>query len=145
MGKMQLRIMAAILIVAGMMIPASVNAVTTTRAADMEPKVIAYYFHTDKRCTTCRRIEEYSQEAIRDGFPDALQNGKLEIRLVNLDRPENRHFIREYKLTSASLVLVEKVNGKETKWTNLRLVWQLTGRKQAFLNYVRKELGQFLS
>jgi hypothetical protein len=108
-------------------------------------KVIAYYFHTNTRCSTCIKIEQYSHEAIEQGFPNELKNGALEVRVVNYEQPENRHFIQDYKLVSKSLVLVNVVNGKQTKWTNLKLVWQLTGHKDAFLNYVRKEVREYLS
>jgi hypothetical protein len=108
-------------------------------------KVIAYYFHTDTRCSTCMKIEAYSKEAIEKGFAAELKNGALEMRVVNYEKPENRHFMQDYKLVSKSLVLVNTVNGKQTEWTNLKLVWQLTGRKDAFLNYVRKEVRGYLS
>jgi hypothetical protein len=110
-----------------------------------EHKVIAYYFHTNTRCSTCIKIEQFSHEAIEQGFPDELKNGTLEMRVVNYEQPENRHFMQDYKLVSKSLVLVNMVNGKQTKWTNLKLVWQLTGHKDAFLNYVRKEVHGYLS
>jgi len=108
-------------------------------------KVVAYYFHTNTRCSTCIKIEQYSHEAIEQGFPDEIKDGKLEMRVVNYGNPENRHFIQDYKLVSKSLVLVNMVDGKQTKWTNLKMVWQLTGHKDAFLNYVRKEVRGYLS
>jgi hypothetical protein len=108
-------------------------------------KVIAYYFHTNTRCSTCIKIEAYSKEAIEKGFADELKNGTLEMRVVNYENPENRHFMQDYKLVSKSLVLVNTVNGKQTEWTNLKMVWQLTGRKDAFLNYVRKEVRGYLA
>jgi hypothetical protein len=108
-------------------------------------KVIAYYFHTNTRCSTCIKIESYSKEAIEKGFADELKNGTLEMRVVNYENPENRHFMQDYKLVSKSLVLVNTVNGKQTEWTNLKMVWQLTGRKDAFLNYVRKEVRGYLA
>jgi hypothetical protein len=111
----------------------------------VQHKVIAYYFHTNARCDTCIKIEQYSHEAIENGFPYELKNGTLEMRVVNYEQPENRHFMKEYKLVSKSLVLVNLVDGKQTKWMNLKLVWQLTGRKDAFLNYVRKEVRGYLA
>ena len=108
-------------------------------------KVIAYYFHTNTRCSTCMKIEAYSKEAIMNGFPEELKNGTLEMRIVNYEQPENRHFINDYKLVSKSLILVKIVNGKPVEWKNLKLVWQLTGRKDAFINYVRKEVKSYLS
>jgi hypothetical protein len=108
-------------------------------------KVIAYYFHTDTRCSTCMKIEAYSKEAIEQGFANELKNGTLEMRVVNYENPENRHFMQDYRLVSKSLVLVNVVNGKQTEWTNLKMVWQLTGRKDAFLNYVQKEVRSYLA
>jgi len=108
-------------------------------------KVIAYYFHTNTRCSTCIKIEQYSKEAIEKGFPEELKNGALEMRIVNYENPENRHFMQDYKLVSKSLILVNMVNGKQTEWTNLKVVWQLTGRKDAFLNYVRREVRDYLA
>jgi hypothetical protein len=108
-------------------------------------KVIAYYFHTDTRCSTCMKIESYSREAIEQGFAKELQGGKLELRVVNYEKPQNRHFMKEYKLVSKSLVLVNMVDGRQTEWTNLKMVWQLTGRKDAFLNYVRREVRGYLA
>lgn len=108
-------------------------------------KVIAYYFHTNTRCSTCMKIEAYSKEAIEKGFAEELKKGILEMRIVNYENPENRHFMKDYKLVSKSLVLVNMVNGKQTEWTNLKVIWQLTGRKDAFLNYVRKEVRSYLA
>jgi hypothetical protein len=108
-------------------------------------KVIAYYFHTNTRCSTCIKIEAYSKEAIEKGFADELKKGTLEMRIVNYENPENKHFMKDYKLVSKSLVLVNTVNGKQTEWTNLKMVWQLTGKKDSFLNYVRKEVRSYLA
>ena len=108
-------------------------------------KVIAYYFHTSTRCSTCIKIEEYSHKAIEQGFPEELKNGILELRVVNYERPENRHFIQDYKLVTKSLILVNLIDGKQTGWTNLKLVWQLYKKEDAFLNYVRQEVRRYLS
>ena len=108
-------------------------------------KVVAYYFHTNTRCSTCRKIEAYSHEAIEEGFKNELKDGTLELRIVNYEEPENRHYIKDYKLVTKSLILVNLVDEKQTEWTNLKLVWQLTNNKEAFLNYVRKEVRSYLS
>ena len=108
-------------------------------------KVVAYYFHTNTRCDTCRKIEAYSHEAIEEGFKTDLENGTLELRVVNYEEPANRHYIKEYKLVSKSLILVNMVDGKQTEWTNLKLVWDLVKNREAFLNYVRGEVRGYLS
>jgi len=79
------------------------------------------------------------------GFPDELRSGELELRVVNYEKPENRHFIKDYKLVTKSLILVKLVNGKQTEWTNLKLVWQLYKNEEAFFNYVNQEVRKYLS
>jgi hypothetical protein len=108
-------------------------------------KVIAYYFHTNTRCSTCIKIEGYSKEAIEKGFADELKKGTLEMRVINYEQPENKHFLKDYKLVTKSLVLVNMVNGKQTEFTTLKKVWQLTGHKDDFLKYVRKEVRSYLA
>ena len=106
--------------------------------------MVAYYFHTTARCTSCKTIEAYSREAIQQEFAGDLQSGKLDWKTVNVDQPENRHFISDYQLSSMALVLVETREGKPGRWKNLDEVWQLLGDKEAFLKYVRTEVRQWL-
>jgi hypothetical protein len=124
------------------------GALTEIRAVSAQipsHKIIAYYFHTNTRCSTCKKIEAYSKEAILGGFKTELENGTLELRIVNYEEPQNRHFIKEYKLVTKSLILVYMVDREQLEWTNLKLVWQLTSNKEAFLNYVRGEVRNYLS
>jgi hypothetical protein len=105
-------------------------------AKDPDRKVIAYYFHGDFRCATCRKIEAYSEEAIKTGFPEELKSGELEWRVVNVDESDNKHFEKEYELYTRSLVLVEIEDDKQKKWDNLEKVWEFVHNKKAFTQYV---------
>ena len=66
-----------------------------------ETKVVAYYFHTTARCTTCLAIESYSREVVEQKFGADIAKGRLEYRLVNVQLPENQHFIKDYQLFTA--------------------------------------------
>ena len=103
-------------------------------------KVIAYYFHGTFRCSTCRTIEQYSHEAIQMYFVKELGNRKLEFRPVNIEEPENKHFIQDYQLVTRSLVLSLMSDGKEMKWKNLPEVWKLVRDKDKFFQYVKDEV-----
>jgi len=117
-------------------------------AADPAPRphrVIAYYFHTNTRCVTCRKLEAYSKEALDAAFAEELADGRLVWRVVNTDQPENKHFVKDYRLFTKSVVLVEERDGREVRWTNLARIWQLVGRKDAFLWYVQGEARTYLA
>ena len=122
----------------------SVTSGAQARPQAASPKVIAYYFHTTYRCMTCRRIEAYSREAIEQEFAQALKDGKLDFRLVNVEESANRHFVRDYQLFTKSLILVKMKDGKQSEWKNLRRVWELVNRRGAFLRYVQDEVRAYL-
>ena len=107
-------------------------------------KVIAYYFHGTFRCSTCRTIEQYSHDAIQMYFAKELGDGRLEFRPVNIEEPENKHFIQDYQLVTRSLVLSLVSDGEETKWKNLADVWKLVRDKDKFFQYVKDEVEEFL-
>ena len=107
-------------------------------------RVIAYYFHGDKRCRTCLAIEAYTREAIEEGFPRQLESGELELRILNVDEPEHEHFIEDYKLTTKSVILSDYRNGVEARWKNLNLVWEYVNDRETFLGYVRRETEGYL-
>jgi uncharacterized membrane protein len=107
-------------------------------------ETVAYYFHGNVRCRTCRAIEAYSEEAIRSAFEEELASGRLAWRVVNTDQPENQHFVADFELVTGSLVLAEYRDGKVTRWENLERVWLLVGDKEKFLDYVRSSTRRFL-
>lgn len=107
-------------------------------------KVIAYYFHGNKRCRTCRTIETYGHEALLGAFSKELEDGRLEWITVNFDEPANEHFIEDYLLTASSLVLEQIDGGQQSAWKELVLVWDLVGDKDSFMTYVREETSAYL-
>jgi hypothetical protein len=113
--------------------------------SESEVQVVAYYFHGNMRCNTCRKLEAYSEEAISKGFADQIAAGELEWRAINTDEPDNKHYIKDFELTSKSLVLAEYRDGEVKRWKNLKLIWQLVGDKDGFLKYVRDTTTDFLA
>lgn len=106
--------------------------------------IVAYYFHTTFRCPTCHRIENWSHEAIQESFSDALKDGRLKWRVINIDEPQNRHFIKDYRLFTKSLVIVEEKNGRQVRWKNLNKVWEYVRDQGKFFNYVTSEIKAYL-
>lgn len=109
-----------------------------------DSKVVLYYFYGNVRCPICRKFESFSDEALRGAFSEALNNGHLEWRMVNVDEPDNKHFISDYQLYSKSLVVVKIQGGKQTDWKNLNRIWELVRNKGAFIKYVQDEVNNYL-
>jgi len=111
---------------------------------ELNHKAIAYYFHGTQRCVTCRKIEAYTEESLRTAFSSELEGGQLEWRPVNVDTPENGHFIQDFELSTRSVVLVEMLDGEQKQWKNLTRVWELVRDKPTFVAYVQEEARAFL-
>jgi len=107
-------------------------------------RIFAYYLHGDKRCATCRKLEAYSEEALREGFPEMLKDSTLIWGTINYDQKENEHYLKDYNLFTKALILSRVRDGSEIEWKNLDRIWELVNDKDKFLEYVRKETEAFL-
>lgn len=127
------------------------SAMTTTTATTAQPvaepppnRVVAFYFHGNARCYTCKMIEAYTKEAIDTGFSDALQNKSLSMRTVNVEEVWNEHYIQDFQLSNRSVVLVRYEGGKQISWKRLDQVWSFVQDKSAFIQFMQQEVRSLL-
>lgn len=106
--------------------------------------VLVYFFHGRIRCQTCLEIEATAKEAIEKYFGDALRLGRVVVREINYDQPENKHFIEKYHIIAPTVVLVQIRDGQEVRFENLMDVWQLVGDKPKFHEYIARNLRELL-
>ncbi len=119
--------------------PASSDPSTVSTAPQEKTRTVVYYFHGNMRCSSCRKIEAYTVEAIRSGFSEALEDGSLELKVVNVEEPGNDHYVREFQLYTRSVVVERRAGDKQQEWKNLDKVWRLIRDKAAFMEYVQQE------
>jgi hypothetical protein len=122
------------------------NAISGEDKATVQPddRIIVYYFHGDVRCETCHKLETYAKETLDTYFADELAAGKIVWQVVNVEQPQNEHFIKDYKLVTKSVVLSKVRQGKELAWENLDRIWQEVGDKQDYIDYVRNSILKFV-
>ncbi len=129
----------------------SATTVSKSALADQKPgetkdhSVIVYYFHGTFRCGTCKRIEKLTKEAVTESFANEIRSGLLEMKVINVDEAENKHFVKDYRLFTKSVVVSDIVGGKETQWKNLQKVWELVHNEAAFKKYIQNEIEAYLS
>ncbi len=109
-----------------------------------DSKVVVYYFHGTARCPTCRKFESFSIEALHQAFAEAINDGRLEWRMVNVEESGNEHFVSDYQLYSKSIVVVKIQNGRQTAWKNLKRIWELVRDKRVFMRYIQDEVGGYM-
>jgi hypothetical protein len=113
-------------------------------AAGASPAVVAVYYHGTARCLTCNAIESLASEAIRSGFAEEIEKGRLGWEARNFEEPEHEHAFETFGLYSSSLVLIAPGKAGPDSFRVLGDVWGLTGDEEAFASYVREEVSRFL-
>lgn len=113
-------------------------------SSDQERQVVLYYFHGARRCKTCLSMEANALETVKSEFADELDSGALVWKVVNYDEADNEHFIKDFKLVSSSLVLVEMQGGEQVRFEVLHDAWSLARDDWRFKKYVQKSVLDFL-
>lgn len=125
---------------------AATSAKTTPKTmTDLKPdRVEVYYFHSNARCATCHHLEEYARESIETGFANDIKSGNLVFQSVNVDLPENQHFVKDFKLFTKSLILVAYKNGQHIRHVDLDKIWDYVRDRDIYQGYVQKETRALL-
>lgn len=108
-------------------------------------QVVLTYFHRTLRCQTCLLIENLAGFAVTQNLFKEIEAGTLVWRPVNVDQPENTHFLTDFKLEGQALVLASYKGGQLQDWRVLEEVWNLHGDPAAFDVYVLDAVRAFLS
>jgi hypothetical protein len=119
-----------------LMHPASPPQLVSVRADLKADRVMVTYFSNDQRCTTCVRIERMTRQVVERRFKSELRSGELSFRVVNLDRPGNEHYSRDYALLTKSVIVSDHAQAEQVRWENLQQVWLKQRDAQAFERYV---------
>ena len=107
-------------------------------------KLIVYYLHNNTRCINCIRFERYTKEVIEKDFAEQLKTGELALKILNYEEPENVHFVDDYKLVTKAVIVVKMQEGRQAEWKNLVRIWELVGNENAFKNYIKDEVTEYL-
>ncbi len=124
--------------------PATAAPPAAVEGAPTLTRVIAYYFHGTIRCETCLKIEKQAREAMETRFPVEMLEKRLVFKPVNYDKPENAHFLKDYKLPCPSLVVVRQRGGKDEKWKLLERTWDLVQVPPQLDQYIEEETRKVL-
>jgi hypothetical protein len=107
-------------------------------------QVVMTYFLLGKRCASCRKIEAFTRATAEKDFADELADHRLVFRVINTDEPAYRHFLKDYQLTSKTVILSHRLNGSETEWMDMEKVWDLLDDEAAFRTYLGTQIRSYL-
>jgi hypothetical protein len=98
--------------------------------------VVVYYFHGNRRCSSCLAIERYTVGSLQRAFSREIAGKQLSLEVVNVDKPENEHFVTDYELSSQTVV----IRDPSGSWRKLDRVWELLADSAAFECYITSEV-----
>ena len=107
--------------------------------------IVVTYFTSNQRCQTCLKIEKLTKEAITTGFAKELASKEIVFQTINFDKPENKHFVKDYQLAFKTVVVSERKKGKEQKWSKYDKVWQLHDDPEQFSSYLQNGIRSYLT
>lgn len=81
---------------------------------------------------------------MRKDFKKELETGALEYRVVNVETPQNRHFIKDFGLYTKSHVICEVKGEKVVRYKVLQKVWQYVRDPERARIYLRDAIREFM-
>jgi hypothetical protein len=101
--------------------------------------------HATQRCPTCIAIERLTKEILDESFKDAVTSGHIVFHEINYELPEVATFAEEFKVATASVVLVNVQNGKTIAGKNLaNEAWRLYTDEPAFKKMLKEQIDAML-
>ena len=88
---------------------------------------------------TCNRIEVLTKQAHQVNFADRLADGKVVFRSVNDDEPANEHYIRDFQLSTRTVVM-----RRGDRYEKFDQVWNLVREPEQFMQYIGNGLERML-
>ena len=104
-------------------------------------KTVVYYFWSNPRCISCKKIENYTKDTLNTTFSKELKNGSIEFKVV--DYSKDKSFQKKYGLYTKSVVLSKIENNKEIKCKNLDKIWTKLNNEADFKKYIETEIKNF--
>jgi hypothetical protein len=121
----------------------SPNADAAVGSGKTGDKVIVYCFHRTDRCPACIKLEGYTKKVLHGAFAEQLEDGSVELRVVDYEQPKNEHFRDEFALFGATLVLVRVQAGKTVGFENLINLSTLVDHELVFAESLKERLKAF--
>ena len=84
------------------------DTIVTNNAKNLKLKV--YYFHITHRCNTCQSIEINLRKTIKTHFQKELNQGIIDLYIMNCEEPKNEKLVKKYNAYGSTLAITSVKN-----------------------------------
>ena len=107
-------------------------------------QMVIYYFHPTFRCAACLLAESLAHQVVQEQWKDAVNQGVLQWRLVNIDLPENQKLTQLFEVDSSAVVVTSVRDGKPVRWEKTIEVWEKVKQPDTFTEHINGQIMKFL-
>ena len=107
-------------------------------------QVVVYYFHRKFRCQSCEVLESTLHNTLQATYADYFGAGRLAICVINVDAPENRHYLEKFEIFANTVIIVEKIDGIVSRYKAVESIWEVPDDKDALSHLLQTEVAGFL-
>ncbi len=65
-----------------------------------------YYFHFTRRCATCNAVEDVTKDALKEFYPNLIDEDKIAFHSLDLEEPQNAAVAEELGVSAQALIFV---------------------------------------
>jgi hypothetical protein len=107
---------------------------------------VVYYFHSNKRCETCRAIESQAREVLYADFAPQLDREEIAWEVLNFQKPSGKKLAEKFDVKDPVVVLAKVEDGEITTFKRLDNCMMLANDsdKGALTKYLREEMHKTL-
>lgn len=122
---------------------AKINEVKVSETKIKAEKVQVFTFHEAQRCATCIAIGKLSNEVVEEYYQPELRDGKIEVREINIDLPENKELAIKFQASGSALKINAIYDGQDHITEDVT-VWRLTSNTTQYKSYLKSKIDNLL-
>lgn len=123
--------------------PSRANEAKASETKLKADKIQIFTFHATKRCATCIAIGKLSGEVVEEYYQRELRDGRIEVREINIDLPENKELAAKFQASGSSLKINAIYNGQDHISEDVT-VWRLTSNSAQYKSYLKNKIDTLL-
>lgn len=116
----------------------------TISTNDTSTKIEVIDFYGTHRCVTCKAIEANAKYTIETYFQDALKNGQLEFKTINVDDAKNYDLAEKFEATGTALFINVIKGGQEQHIDLTNFAFKKGNDKEVFSDELKTKIEEQL-
>jgi hypothetical protein len=101
-------------------------------------EITIYYFHGERRCPTCKKVEANAKAALDKYYSKEVKSGKIVFKSINFE--ENEKLAKKYGADSSMLIIVKDNAGKEELVDLTSFAFMNAANKDKYIEKIKTEI-----